>query len=248
MKTRISTDRKDHSWLATAGAGSALFFGVSTHAETFVQITLNTGSDNLNQVDTLAQDPQFNLDFTGDGIDDLVLTSTGYSVNATTSGFLFQSAVRAFVAGSTAVGGVPFQASARGRNSGFSTGLFGGRSTTYSNNVATVGLVEASSNFNTASFYEFVPIQITDARLRVGPVSGLLQITSIAFAGGLEATVRFDRLVFDLDDLDGGNLGSADLLSNYPEAQIIPEATSSLGLLALGAAGVLRRRRRKIGD
>jgi len=98
------------------------------------------------------------------------------------------------------------------------------------------------SLFGSANSTGLFSITFTDASYG-GTVNAFLEITSSSSTSG--QTISLNRLIFDNEnltaepDLTGVNLG----LTTFDEAVQIPEP-SSLALLALGATGLITRRRR----
>ena len=86
-----------------------------------------------------------------------------------------------------------------------------------------------------------VPLQFTDGRIGVGTRSGWLDVTATASSTLYE--VRIHRLIFD-DASTTAPTGLTSASTGIPEWSAVPEP-SSLGLLALGAGGLIARRRRQ---
>ncbi len=96
-----------------------------------------------------------------------------------------------------------------------------------------------------ASVRDLVWISFTDAGIRAGaPTTGYLDLTA-AFVGS-EFSVTVNRLIFD-DASTTAPTGVAYMDAAFTEygTSAVPEASTSLGLLALGAGGLLTRRRQK---
>ena len=90
-----------------------------------------------------------------------------------------------------------------------------------------------------------VAVSFSDTSIRSGAqTTGYLDMTGTATASG-EKRITVNRLIFD--DATGGAITGLDVNSTYDTyvASAVPEP-SSLGLLALGAGGLLARRRRAI--
>ena len=89
-----------------------------------------------------------------------------------------------------------------------------------------------------------VPISFSDSNIRANsPTIGYLDVTASASHPG-EKRLTVNRLIFD--DATGGTITGLALNNTYNTyvASAVPEP-SSLGLLALGAGGLLARRRRQ---
>jgi hypothetical protein len=89
-----------------------------------------------------------------------------------------------------------------------------------------------------------VAVTFSDFGIRSGaPTLGYLDMTASATARG-EKRITVNRLIFDQDT--GGTIAGLDVNTTYATyvASAVPEP-SSLGLLALGAGGLLARRRRQ---
>ena len=86
-------------------------------------------------------------------------------------------------------------------------------------------------------------VSFTDSNVRGGlQTTGYVHVTAEASASG-EKKVTLNRLIFD--DATGGDITGLNVNTTYATyvASAVPEP-SSLGLLALGAGGLLARRRR----
>jgi hypothetical protein len=91
-------------------------------------------------------------------------------------------------------------------------------------------------------------MRFTDSRINAGATTyGRLELTSRRQAGG-EFVVQIHRLIFD-DTSTAAPTGLPTDLNTIPlwsaSISAVPEASTSLGLLALGAGGLLTRRRQK---
>lgn len=96
-----------------------------------------------------------------------------------------------------------------------------------------------------ATLRAWAEVTFSDDNIRGGLVTkGYLDLTTFANQPG-EKRVTVNRLIFDVDT--GGTIGGLNVLSTYTPYEIsaVPEASTSLGLLALGAGGLLTRRRQK---
>jgi hypothetical protein len=88
-----------------------------------------------------------------------------------------------------------------------------------------------------------VPFTLTDGAVRGGaPTAGWLDVTATGRSAGELGRVDVHRFIFDDTGL-GAPTGVAHADAAYPEYGAVPEP-SGLGLLALGAGGLLARRRR----
>jgi hypothetical protein len=100
------------------------------------------------------------------------------------------------------------------------------------------------------TFRGLVAISFADANIRSGALTtGYLDMTATASQPG-EKRIAVNRLIFD--DATGGAIAGLNVNTTYatygaPAAggatSAVPEASTSLGLLALGAGGLLTRRR-----
>jgi hypothetical protein len=89
-----------------------------------------------------------------------------------------------------------------------------------------------------------VPMRFTDARINNGaPTDAWVDVEAWAQTAGELGRLEIHRLIFD-DASVTGPTGVSSASSAFPEWQAIPEP-SSLALLALGAGGLLARRRRQ---
>jgi hypothetical protein len=94
-----------------------------------------------------------------------------------------------------------------------------------------------------ASMRGLVALSFTDTGIRAGAqTTGYLDMTATATAGG-EKRITVNRLIFD--DATGGAITGLNVNTTYATygAAAVPEP-SGLALLALGAGGLLARRRR----
>jgi hypothetical protein len=101
-----------------------------------------------------------------------------------------------------------------------------------------------------ATIRGLVAVTFTDTGIRSGAQTlGYLDMTASATAGG-ERRVTVNRLMFD--NVTGGAIAGVTVNSTAQTYTLpnggtsaVPEASTSLGLLALGAGGLLTRRRQK---
>ena len=108
-------------------------------------------------------------------------------------------------------------------------------------NRATVGVVEDVMLVGDVSARGMVAIVFNDDNIRGGTATnGYLDLTASVTGSDYRVTVQ--RLIFD--DATGGTIAGLNVSNAaFPEFTVVPEP-SSLGLLALGAGGLLARRRR----
>jgi hypothetical protein len=99
-----------------------------------------------------------------------------------------------------------------------------------------------------ASRSALVPFTLTDGAVRGGaPTAGWLDVTATGRGAGELGRVELHRFIFD-DTTGAAPVGVTTAttgLSEYGATSAVPEASTSLGLLALGAGGLLTRRRQK---
>ena len=90
-------------------------------------------------------------------------------------------------------------------------------------------------------------IRFTDARINDGDyTTGFLDITAMSGSSG--TSIQIHRLIFDDTSTslpDFTEIPGAQTESEWSAVSAVPEASTSLGLLALGAGGLLTRRRMK---
>lgn len=106
--------------------------------------------------------------------------------------------------------------------------------------------VGAANQVGDGSVRNLVPFSFSDERINGGRgTNGFLDMT--ARIEGSLYEVRLNRLIFD--DLSTtaptGITTATTGLDEWSEVSAVPEASTSLGLLALGAGGILTRRRSK---
>ncbi|TAE73761.1 MAG: PEP-CTERM sorting domain-containing protein [Verrucomicrobia bacterium] len=122
----------------------------------------------------------------------------------------------------------------------FFTGSYQGVDAQFAGNG--VGVAAAGGAPSSAKYLN--PITFIDSRINSGAsTQGYLEVESrVSSSGGITSSVTLTRLVFNdaSTTLTPGGLGTG---TTYTEWAPVPE-TSSLGLLALGAGGLLARRRR----
>jgi|GEM_PF-2163751 len=217
MKSTVSKARLTQSLVTVTSALAATV--ASTQAGvTLVQITL-TG----NQISTTGGNT-LNADVTGDGINDLVLVSPHTAVSHVAhnyGAFVTISGNRlsaqAFIEGSSIKGNAQFAA--------------GGVGTPNANDF---------SGFNIKYLN---PVSFTDTRINGGALTqGYLEVNSIDIPDQ-KATVALTRLIFDPLHT---TMTTAGLSTGTSYTEFAVPEPSSLGLLALGAGGLLARRRRQV--
>ncbi len=109
---------------------------------------------------------------------------------------------------------------------------------------AAVGAVSAlGAPGGSATVSRVTPFSITDDNVRGGlPTVGWLDVTATGRVSGEQGRVEWHRFIFDAST-GVAPVGVSHADTAYPEYVAVPEP-SSLGLLALGAGGLLARRRR----
>ena len=220
MKTTVSKTSLTQSLTTVTGVLASTV--VSSHAavSTINQITLSSNllSTNLNGL---------NADLTGDGTNDITL---GAGVADVGSAYVSINgnnvrAARYTIIDSSSNARVTFQVDAIFANGGVGVG--------------------AQSGLSLQNIKYLNPISFTDARINGGATTqGYLEVNAFN-KSPLSHTVALTRLVFDPNSTTMTTAGLS-TGTTYTEwvAPVVPEP-SSLGLLALGAGGLLARRRRQ---
>ena len=214
-----TTPSKPRLVQSLATASGALAASVAATQASTVQITL-TGNKLTTSINTL------NADLTGDGTADIAFGSPGQRIAGHSPGVSFQlngigSRLRAqFNTGSG--GSYAVQAEFAG----------GGKGTIFENG----GPKHDIKYLN--------PITFTDARINGGAsTQGYLEVNAFNTSKTLH-TIALTRLVFDnaSTTLGTGGLSTSATYTTFV-AVAVPEPSSFFGLLALGAGGLLARRR-----
>jgi hypothetical protein len=209
-------DRSAAKWLPGAMALAATT--ASSQAAT-VQITL-TG----NKISSTGGN-QLVADLTGDTVPDMVINAT------------YQGGPDWYQVGtdnvSAAVGNTNVWLTAGGSSSSWSVDA--------SFAPGGVGVASATEMADKQSISYLNPVTFTDSRINGGnPTDGWLQVNAFN-TSETSHTVEFSRLIFDASSTT--RPGFASIPGAQTEWGAVPEP-SSLGLLALGAGGLLLRRRR----
>lgn len=216
MKTKqTKIDRSAAKWLPGAMALAATT--ASSQAAT-VQITLAG-----NKISSTGGN-QLNADLTGDTIADLVFAF---------SALVGPGGVKAYVAkpggGADGIGAEFVQSSP---NFSYKADA------RFSNGVG----VKSDSGPSVQSVSYLNPVTFSDSRINGGsPTGGWLQVNAFNTSAS-NHTMEFSRLIFDASSTT--RPGFASIPGAQTEWGAVPEP-SSLGLLALGAGGLLTRRRRE---
>lgn len=212
-------DRSGAKWLPGAMALAATT--ASSQAAT-VQITLDG-----NKISYLGGN-QLVADLTGDGVDDLNLSGASIEGAGLESASVFVSFpggqfLRAYVSAGNAA-----KVDASFAGSGVGTASNSGKT-----NVPVV-----------ATYLN--PITFQDTRINGGSVtSAWLETTAGRDAGGADTYVLFSRLIFDDESTTRPAYTSIPGVEDEWQVSAVPEPGQNLALLALGAGGLLMRRRAK---
>jgi hypothetical protein len=135
----------------------------------------------------------------------------------------------------------------RGRGALYLSSDLGAAYTDTGGNVNLGGLRANESR----GYRQLVPFLFTDKRINSGVVTGgFLDLEGVAT--GSSASLQIHRMIFDANSttaptgLTSASTGIAEWSApSGGGTSAVPEASSSLGLLALGAGGLLTRRRQK---
>lgn len=207
---------KNHEAMLRTGAMALAAAGASTAAHAAnVQITFNNSF-----ISTSSGTATLDTDFGGDNVDDVVgiviVTSLHFGISLWTAG---ESA------------GIGNGYLARGFPSG-------------GNGFALVRDGGAMVAGATAVSSGLVAFTLVDASVRSGaPTAGWVDVTATWWAADARGRVNVDRFVFD-DTTGLAPVGVAHADPAYREYVAAVPEPSGLGLLALGASGLLARRRR----
>jgi hypothetical protein len=113
------------------------------------------------------------------------------------------------------------------------------------NGAFSVFVNEFDLNVVSASRRSLVSFSFVDSRIGVGSINGWLDVA--AFSSSSEKLVQIHRLIFDDASTTAptGLTSASTGIAAWSSTSAVPEASTSLGLLALGAGGLLTRRRLK---
>ncbi len=213
-----TTPSKPRLVQSLATASGALAASVAATQASTVQITL-TGNKLTTSINTL------NADLTGDGTADIAFGSTGQRIAGSLFGVSFKlngATARLRAQFSTDSGSYAVQAEFAG----------GGKGTISENGGSKHDITYLN------------PITFTDARINGGAsTQGYLEVNAFNTSQTLH-TIALTRLVFDnaSTTLGTGGLSTSATYTTFV-AVAVPEPSSFFGLLALGAGGLLARRR-----
>lgn len=227
------------SWKWMSATGATLMASPSSANADLVEITLQG-----NQISATGGSSLF-TDLTGDGVPDVSFSRVSNYASFT----YFSAGARVFGVSANSAPGQRLMVA----NAFIESGTGGAVSRGGGTFRLLLGAYEFFNGGLPQTESRVVPFRFTDTHINLG-VSTLAMLEVVASAvADPEASVILTRVIFDKDDPTGAALtgfGAGDPTSGVfavvsGEAAAVPEPEAfGLGLLALGASGVLRRRRR----
>ena len=221
MKTKLK--RQGSAELPRFAVGALAIAGASAANAATVQITFNNS-----YVSSTAGSVNLDADFGNDGLNELNGVGGGRVAKVSRLGGAVLASAYGSVSSTTNIAGA---------------GIVGGA----------FDVSSTSGGVARASKRGLVALSFTDSNIRSGALTtGYLDMTATASQPG-EKRITVNRLIFDIDTgraIAGLNVNNTYATYVAPPAggggtSAVPEASTSLGLLALGAGGILTRRRSK---